>query len=102
MYRVVSSSLDEVLNYLAIGMDDEWPRNFERLRNASSASEREAAFEALPNQFTFMQARKAYDRSSFATTSFLNVYIGAGLLIRVRKGVYRKSKWANREPKKSH
>jgi hypothetical protein len=83
-------------------MDNDWPINVERLRNSSSAPEREAAFGVLPNEFTFMEARRAYNKSSFATTSFLNVYIGAGLLLRVRKGFYKKSAWANPQHKKPH
>jgi len=78
-----------------LGEDDK-PMGYEQLRGASLLfnSDQRAAFENLPDTFTFKQAKQTYGRGSQATTDFLNKCQNVGIL-RKEGRQYRKVKVAD-------
>lgn len=64
-----------------LGEDDK-PMGYEQLRGASLLfnSDRQSAFESLPEMFTFKQAKQTYGRGSQATSDFLSKCQSVGIL----------------------
>ena len=58
----------------------------EHLLNAAYRS----AYEQLPQQFTFAQAKQVYGRTDQPTDDFLKKCASAGILRKVKKGLYEK------------